>query len=545
MESNRLKRRWLRRVLIGAALVLIPSFSAYFAYQSQSFNLIDQMPAEQIVSPAPVLAQRPVTLAPGLHLLGGLAPAAAYVVETSAGLVLIDSGLEPDAHQLKKEMAALQLDWHSIHAILITHSHGDHCGGAEYLRRTTGARVYAGAGDAAILRAGGPREAFYSVFYVPDGLRPAATLVDVELHGDETLEFGDTRIRTIATPGHTPGSICYLLDVGGDSALFSGDVIMSLDDAPESASPFERRLGTYAAYLAPSYRGDAHAFARTLRTLRAMPAPQIVLPGHPRNSPVPTSPAMTQARWEWILDSGIREMDHLLYRQARDGSNFLDGEPKKLLPNLYYFGDFEENAVYGFIADSQLFVVTSPGGVGLNKFLAPRIAQLEIDPGMPTMILLTSITPEKRAALEDLFQNFRGNVVLPADAQKALAKICNPKTKPILAEKIAGRIGVAVCELPMEIEDSFSVAYQVKLNEKSIVFTDLVPLKPVHGATSRFSSAIRRFRTHAFRIRGFLDQLRECKPAFWLPATATDRQSANLDFEEWTHILDWNDELLK
>src|SRR5215467_4658616 len=132
MESNRLKRRWLRRVLISAALVLIPSFSAYFAYQSQSFNLIDQMPAEQIVSAAPVLAQRPVTLAPGLHLLGGLAPAAAYVVETSAGLVLIDSGLEPDAHQLKKEMAALQLDWHSIHAILITHAHGDHCGGAEY-----------------------------------------------------------------------------------------------------------------------------------------------------------------------------------------------------------------------------------------------------------------------------------------------------------------------------------------------------------------------------------------------------------------------------
>jgi glyoxylase-like metal-dependent hydrolase (beta-lactamase superfamily II) len=101
-------------------------------------------------------------------------------VETSAGLVLIDSGLEPDAHQLKKEMAALQLDWHSIHAILITHAHGDHCGGAEYLRRTTGARVYAGAGDAAILRTGGPREAFYSVFYVPDGLRPAATLVEAE-----------------------------------------------------------------------------------------------------------------------------------------------------------------------------------------------------------------------------------------------------------------------------------------------------------------------------------------------------------------------------
>ena len=35
------------------------------------------------------------TLVPQVHILGGLKPSAAYVVETSQGLVLIDSGLKP------------------------------------------------------------------------------------------------------------------------------------------------------------------------------------------------------------------------------------------------------------------------------------------------------------------------------------------------------------------------------------------------------------------------------------------------------------------
>src|SRR5262249_31541573 len=160
----------------------------------------------------PRLDFAPVTLARGLHLLGGLSPAAAYVVETPAGLVLIDAGLEPDAHSVKAQMTSLRLDWRQLRAILLTHAHGDHSGGAEHLRAATGARIYAGSGDSAVLRAGGPRDAIYSTFFVPDDIRPVRTVVDVELHGGETLEFGDAHFRTIAAPGHTPGSVCYLLE---------------------------------------------------------------------------------------------------------------------------------------------------------------------------------------------------------------------------------------------------------------------------------------------------------------------------------------------
>jgi glyoxylase-like metal-dependent hydrolase (beta-lactamase superfamily II) len=137
----------------------------------------------------PRLAREACTVVPGVHLLGGLSPSAAYVVETTAGLVLIDSGLDADAHPLNAEMETLELDWRKIVAIALTHAHGDHCGAAQTLREATGARIYAGVGDLPVLEAGEPREAFFNTFYVRDHA-PHPTTMDVPLRGGERIELG-------------------------------------------------------------------------------------------------------------------------------------------------------------------------------------------------------------------------------------------------------------------------------------------------------------------------------------------------------------------
>ena len=201
----RLKRsrgRWVASliVLIGVSLLA-------FAYLRHRMARSIHLSVDRV----PLLGTTPVTIVPGLHLLGGLEPAAAYVVETSLGLVLVDSGLRGDAGVLKSQLASLGLDWRQVRAVLLTHVHGDHCGGAEYLRAVLGAKVYAGQGDAAVLRAGGPHEAFFSAFYMPDD-NPHPTTVDVELKGGESLVFGDVRFLALATPGHTSGSTCYLME---------------------------------------------------------------------------------------------------------------------------------------------------------------------------------------------------------------------------------------------------------------------------------------------------------------------------------------------
>ena len=245
---------------VQAVIVLIVATLASVALLKLRSGRGNRFGAGQV----PLLGPSAIDIVPGIYLLGGLSPGAAYAVATSRGLVLIDSGLNADASLVKSQLASLGLDWRQVHDVLLTHAHGDHCGGAAHLRTVLGAKVYAGRGDAAVLRAGGPREAFFSTFHMPDQ-NPHPTTVDVELNGGENLVFGDVRMKVIATPGHTSGSTCYLMERAGVRALFAGDVISRLRGDPESHSTFARPLGTYSVYLPPRYRGDATAYLSSLR----------------------------------------------------------------------------------------------------------------------------------------------------------------------------------------------------------------------------------------------------------------------------------------
>ena len=84
-----------------------------------------------------------------------------------------------------------------------------------------------------------------------------------------------------------------------------------------------------------------------------------MLPGHPRAERIPQSPRLSQKRWESLLDGGIRDMETLLARYEADGADFLDGQPRTLLPDLEYLGDFGGSAVYGLFAESRFFLVNA------------------------------------------------------------------------------------------------------------------------------------------------------------------------------------------
>ena len=156
-------------------------------------------------------------------------------------------------------------------------------------------------------RPAGPREAFFSTFYMPDHT-PHPTTVDVALKGGETIALGDIRIQAVAAPGHTPGSMCYLMEHGDYRALFAGDVIMMLRGDDQPRTELGKPLGTYSAYLSPRYRGDAKDYLETLARLRKMPVPDLVLPGHPRADVAPQSPCLSQQRWQSLLDAGNRRL---------------------------------------------------------------------------------------------------------------------------------------------------------------------------------------------------------------------------------------------
>lgn len=489
------------------------------------------------LDPVPPLAPFPIPVGPGIYLLGALQPSAAYVVETSAGLVLIDSGLRSDAGPVKSQMERLGLDWKAIRAILLTHAHWDHCGGAEHLRAETGARVHAGSGDADVLRRGGPREALYSAFAPPEEAEFHPTTIDVELRGGEVLEFGDVRFRALSLPGHTPGSVCYLMERPGFRALFAGDVISMLQGDEHSPQRIWRPLGTYSAYLPPRYRGDAGAYLESLRALKALPVPDLILPGHPRSDPVPQSPRLSAERWSEILDRGIAELTRLSDRYRADGADFLDGEPKRLQPGVLYLGDFRGRAVYALIEETNLLLVDAPGP-GLRKFLEERLPVVGLKGAGPSVVLLTSTDPASTAGLGELCEWSHPTVVTPQGAVDAARRCCPPDTAVVAADRWPGREALGLTAIPLRGPGSVLTAYSCRRAGKLVLLTGAFPLGAAPDGDRRGIAGPGDSRNDAMDYLASVFRLGESKPDLWLPADPVSGRNANLYDDEWQSILE-------
>jgi glyoxylase-like metal-dependent hydrolase (beta-lactamase superfamily II) len=487
----------------------------------------------------PQLSRSAAQVVPGVYILGGLAPSVAYVVETSQGLVLVDSGLDNDAELLKLQMTALGLDWKRISAILLTHVHGDHSGGAEALRAATRAKVYAGAGDAQVLKDGQSRAAFFSTYFMPNhNLHP--TTVDVTLERDTMLTFGDVRIRALAMPGHTPGSVCYLLERKNLRVLFAGDVIMMLRGDENPRSEYRKPLGTYSAYLAPRYRGDAKDSLGSLRRLRSLPVPDLVLPGHPNADPTPQSPCLTQMRWESLLDQGIHDMETLLSRHKADGALFLDGIPKQLLPDMYYLGDFKSACIYGFFASSKFFIVNAPGGPGLLEFVYTRLRQLGREPAAPTAVLLTSCGSDETAGLTELVEKAHMQVVAPVQAIEGLKALCPPGTVFLAAAELPEKGWFPATAFALGGPGLAPCAYQLSWGGKTVLFSGKIPAWLDQNPPERLIAELTRSKDD---LRGYflsITELDKLKPDLWLPSTSVIGQNANLYDGDWKRLIENN-----
>lgn len=479
---------------------------------------------------APILDGSTITVVPGIHLIGGLGPAAAYVIETTDGLVLIDTGLDDDGHRLKSEVLRLGLDFKRLRAIFLTHVHGDHCAGAERLRAETGARVYAGQADVAILSAGSPRDAFFSTYKMP-GHHPHATTVDIPLQGNESIPIGDVRIQILATPGHTPGSTCYLVEKAGLRILFSGDVIYRLGEKP---------LGTYTAYLAPRFRGDAQAYLETLRHLRSMSVPDLLLPGHPNASVPAASPQLTEAEWVSILDAGINEMQRLINHYTEDGTNFLDGTPRQLMPDLYYLGDFQGSCVYGFIAESKLFLVNAPGGPGLADFVATRLRDLGVENRIPFAVILTSCDSDETAGLPDLIERHETQVVASSKGVESLQNQLPRGTTIISADQLQKEGWFNVMPIEMGGRGIASIDYLLKWKGKTVLLSSQIPVMIDQQSRSELQQMFPEIKLRSADYLTSLRRLLDEHPNLWLPRISENGQNANLYEDSWQSILERN-----
>ncbi len=527
-------RRRGRRWIIGL-LILLAAPAGFLGYR----RFEARRRVASILAKVPKLAGEAERVVPGIYYLGRLEPSAAYAVEVPGGLVLIDSGLDGDAGLLRAELRRVGLDWRKVRAIFLTHAHGDHCGGAEFLRALTRAKVYAGRDDEGPIEAGGPRDAIFSTFPMP-GRVPRPTTVDVPLGGGEAFNFGDVRITAIATPGHTPGSTCYLVERDGLRIFFSGDVIMKLKGEPAPRYALDEPLGTYSTYLAPRYRGDAATYLATLRKLEAMAGPDLLLPGHPRADPAPESPALAPGRWEAILSRGVAEMEALVARRAVDGDRFLDGRAKPLLPGLDYLGDRGESAVYLISNSGRSFLIDAPGGPGLFGFARDAMAQLGRPIRGVDAVLLTGVDAAETSGLADLIASNHPLVVAPPAGIDRARELCPAGTAVIAAGDLAARGWLDATPIPLRGRGSAPSAYRIGLGGKSILASGRIPIEVTQDSGVALFEDFRAGRGDAAGYLESIDRLRRVTPDLWLPARPVDGQDAGLGPGRWARTLDDN-----
>lgn len=124
---------------------------------------------------------------------------------------------------------------YDITHILLTHGHFDHVASVDALKSLTGAEVIIHEDDLDLLK--NPLMNLSPVV----GMNISLT-ADSAVKDGEKINVGDTEFTVIHTPGHTPGSVCYIC--GG--AMFTGDTLFkdSIGRTDFPSSSYESMLGS-------------------------------------------------------------------------------------------------------------------------------------------------------------------------------------------------------------------------------------------------------------------------------------------------------------
>jgi glyoxylase-like metal-dependent hydrolase (beta-lactamase superfamily II) len=131
--------------------------------------------------------------------------------EDSKEAVLIDAGLSTHLIEDHLKSQGLKLD-----AILVTHAHPDHIAGVADLADSTGADVYLHEIEIPVL------DMMPQMMLAMMGIEDLNTPDDVKpLTGGQILEIAGLTIKVLHTPGHSPGSVSFLVE----DSLFDGDLV--------------------------------------------------------------------------------------------------------------------------------------------------------------------------------------------------------------------------------------------------------------------------------------------------------------------------------
>ena len=218
-------------------------------------------------------------VADGVYVIGTYW-ATFYLVEERDGLIFVDAGFPGYIKLARSALAEIGRSPSDVTAIVLTHTHSDHIGGAAELMEETGAPVFVHSKEARL--ATGAQRATPPTGFIANLWRPRMmrllqhaisnggagqpTVPEVTTYeGDEVLDVPG-KPRVVFCPGHSVGHSAVLLE--DRKVLFSGDSLVTLAISTGATGP---RLHPFNA--------DPEQSRASLDVLEKVDA-ELMLPGH-------------------------------------------------------------------------------------------------------------------------------------------------------------------------------------------------------------------------------------------------------------------------
>ena len=163
----------------------------------------------------PVGYVNPIKIFGNLYFVG-TEPASTHIIDTGNGLIMLDSGYEHSLYLVIHNMHLLGLNPLDLKYIIHTHGHIDHFGATKSLVELTGAKTFIGTPDKDY--ANGKLDLSYAKEL---GMAFDKTFEpDFLINDGDVITLGNTEIKAVATPGHTPGATSYFFNVSDGAETF-------------------------------------------------------------------------------------------------------------------------------------------------------------------------------------------------------------------------------------------------------------------------------------------------------------------------------------
>jgi glyoxylase-like metal-dependent hydrolase (beta-lactamase superfamily II) len=209
-----------------------------------------------------------------------------YLIEDQGQLTLVDTGWPRSWPRIERAISDLGYSPADVAAVVLTHGHPDHLGGAEKARQECEAPVMAYSGEVARVR--GEAKGSSPFAMLPNLIPELRRVASFKFVGEATIQGFMTptwvkevqpfeadveldvpgRPKPLRTPGHTEGHVSLLLE--GEGILIAGDALLTLN-------PLTREEGPCVP--PPPVNTDTAQARRSLETIKKSNA-DTLLPGH-------------------------------------------------------------------------------------------------------------------------------------------------------------------------------------------------------------------------------------------------------------------------